>query len=70
MGLDASPGMISHAQELLATLPEHEPLRGRVEFMHGDAASLPFDGEFDVITSWNALHWVRRARHQAAAAQP
>ncbi len=49
VGIDPSPRMIEAAQrrETAAT------------FHLGEVTSLAFDADFDVVTSFNALHWVR-----------
>lgn len=60
LGIDASPRMIEAANR--APVPEGTFVR----FELGDAAALRFDTEFDLVTSFNALHWV--ADQQAALA--
>ncbi|PBC58666.1 trans-aconitate 2-methyltransferase [Rhodococcus sp. ACPA1] len=52
VGVDASPRMIAKAQSRAV------PDGTRAEFRIADARDLPFDGEFDVAVSFNALHWV------------
>ncbi|MDF3303762.1 class I SAM-dependent methyltransferase [Rhodococcus sp. T2V] len=52
VGVDASPRMIAKAQSRVV------PDGARAEFRSADARDLPFDGEFDVAVSFNALHWV------------
>lgn len=49
VGIDPSPRMIEAAHRRAT------PAR----FQHGDVTSMTFDAEFDVVTSFNALHWVR-----------
>ncbi|MBM3466106.1 MAG: class I SAM-dependent methyltransferase, partial [Armatimonadetes bacterium] len=49
LGLNASENMISLAR---ANHPD-------VQFVHGDARGMGFSEEFDVVISFNALHWVR-----------
>ncbi|MDV2480531.1 methyltransferase domain-containing protein [Methanoculleus sp. Wushi-C6] len=53
LGLDLSPDMIAFAREHLP--PERCP---NLRFVEGDMLDLPFDGEFDVVFSNAALHWV------------
>lgn len=50
-GIDFSEGMLAEARR---HLPE------RVELVRGDALALPFDGEFDVVTSVGAFGHVLR----------
>ncbi len=38
--------------------PQHSPAAAGGTFRPGDVTSLTFDAEFDVVTSFNALHWV------------
>jgi trans-aconitate 2-methyltransferase len=54
LGIDPSTQMIAFAQAHLAG-PDHPNLA----FAVGDATALPYCGEFDLIVSFNALHWVR-----------
>jgi trans-aconitate 2-methyltransferase len=56
-GYDLSADMVKHAAETFP-LSEYPNLR----FMQGDASALPFDGEFTVIYSNAALHWIRNHR--------
>src|SRR5438874_4536339 len=53
VGVDPSRDMISFAQGHFgpATLPN-------LRFLVADARSLPFQNEFDLVVSFNALHWV------------
>jgi len=64
VGVDASPRMIAQA----AAADDH------VQFVLADARDLPFRAEFDVVVSFNALHWVREQQRAlgsiAAAARP
>lgn len=64
VGVDVSPQMIARAA---AT-------DDRVEFVLADVRDMPFRGEFDVVVSFNALHWVREQQQAlgsiAAAARP
>ena len=52
-GVDSSPEMIRFAQE-------HFPCSEyrNLSFIPGDARALPFSGEFDVVFSNAALHWI------------
>lgn len=52
VGVDASPRMIDTA--VSRPVPDGASAR----FLVADARDLPFDGEFDVAVSFNALHWV------------
>jgi trans-aconitate 2-methyltransferase len=51
-GVDASADMIAFATD--HWIPAHPNLR----FAVADARKLPFDHEFDLIVSFNALHWI------------
>ena len=53
VGVDASEKMISFAREHAASLPH-----SNVEFAVADARHLTFRQEFDLIVSFNALHWI------------
>ncbi|MDF0591909.1 class I SAM-dependent methyltransferase [Candidatus Methanocrinis natronophilus] len=53
LGIDSSEGMVSFAKEKFAT-GDHPNL----SFQLGDARNLEFDGEFDLVVSFAALHWV------------
>ena len=63
VGIDPSPGMIAAA-----------PATSAVEFRLGDVLDQRFNAEFDLVVSFNALHWVldtaRALRTIAAALQP
>ncbi len=63
VGVDPSPGMIASA-----------PTNSAVEFRLGDVLDLPFHAEFDLVVSFNALHWVldtaRALTSVATALQP
>lgn len=48
VGIDPSPGMIAVA-----------PSSGRLTFEVGAAQTMTFADEFDLVVSFNALHWVR-----------
>lgn len=58
LGVDPSPRMILAAQAAPV------PAGADVRFTAGDVLDLPFRAEFDLVVSFNALHWVR---DQAAA---
>jgi trans-aconitate 2-methyltransferase len=51
-GVDASAEMIAFAKD--HWIPAHPNL----QFAVADARHLPFDHEFDLIVSFNALHWI------------
>jgi trans-aconitate 2-methyltransferase len=53
LGIDPSTRMIAFAQAHFARV-EYPNLA----FAVGDATSLPYRGEFDLVVSFNALHWV------------
>lgn len=55
VGVDPSASMIARARELLTADP-------RARFEVGTAAALPFEAAFDLVTSFNALHWETRWR--------
>ncbi len=59
LGIDASPRMVDTARE-------HAVAGGRLEFDAGDVLSMPFVAEFDVIVSFNVLHWVHDQRRAFA----
>jgi trans-aconitate 2-methyltransferase len=54
LGIDPSTRMIAFAQAHFASL-EYPNLT----FAIGNATSLPYRSEFDLVVSFNALHWVR-----------
>jgi trans-aconitate 2-methyltransferase len=54
LGIDPSTRMIAYAQAHFARIKYPN-----LTFAVGDATSLPFRGEFDLVVSFNALHWVR-----------
>lgn len=64
LGVDPSPRMIAAAKRRTTA----------ATFQPGDVTALRFDAEFDVVTSFNALHWVldqpAAYRHMAAALRP
>lgn len=68
VGVDASPRMVAAAGQTGATAPA-----GPV-FVCADARRLPFGPSFDMVISFNALHWVPRLgeglRGIAAALRP
>ncbi len=51
VGVDPSEDMISFAQS-------HFARYANLRFQVADARSLPFKNEFDLIVSFNALHWI------------
>lgn len=51
VGLDFSAGMLEEAKRRVASAPGE----ARVEFVQGDALSLPFEAEFDLVTSVGAF---------------
>jgi trans-aconitate methyltransferase len=53
VGVDASNAMIEFASAHFA--PEIHP---NLRFELGDARRLPFKNEFDLVVSFNALHWI------------
>ena len=53
VGVDASEKMIAFAKEHAASLPHFN-----LEFAVADARRLPFMHEFDLVVSFNALHWI------------
>ncbi|MFD1812804.1 class I SAM-dependent methyltransferase [Rhodococcus gannanensis] len=52
VGVDASPGMIETASH------RPVPAGATARFQVADARDLPFAGDFDLVVSFNALHWV------------
>ena len=52
LGVDVSPRMVRAARTLV------RPEIARVQFEIGDVLAMPFRDEFDVVVSFNALHWV------------
>jgi trans-aconitate 2-methyltransferase len=69
LGLDASSEMIAYARRQYS-----RNAHPNLDFRVGDARELPFHGEFDVVVSFNALHWVpeqeRALRSISAALKP
>ena len=53
LGVDPSEAMVLAARERFAAAE-------RVEFAVGTGATLPYRDEFDLVTSFNALHWELR----------
>jgi ubiquinone/menaquinone biosynthesis C-methylase UbiE len=51
VGLDFSHGMLDEARRRVAEAPG----KAAIELVHGDALALPFDAEFDVVTSVGAF---------------
>jgi trans-aconitate 2-methyltransferase len=52
IGVDASSDMIAFAQA------HWTPAQSNLQFAVADARRLPFQQEFDLIVSFNALHWI------------
>ncbi|MDH6282519.1 class I SAM-dependent methyltransferase [Prescottella agglutinans] len=59
VGVDASPRMITKAAA--------SETDGRAWFLIADARHLPLRARFDVVVSFNALHWVPEQRQALAA---
>lgn len=55
IGMDQSKAMIEHANHQF-------PDQKNLSFTIGDAAHFSYDEKFDIITSFNALHWVEDHR--------
>jgi len=53
IGVDASQDMIDFASSRFAG-----PAFSNLRFERADARSLPFRNEFDLVVSFNALHWI------------
>lgn len=53
VGVDSSADMVSFASRQFGLAA-----RPNLRFEVADARSLPFKGEFDLIVSFNALHWI------------
>ncbi|HXP11963.1 MAG TPA: class I SAM-dependent methyltransferase, partial [Acidobacteriaceae bacterium] len=51
VGVDASADMVAFA----AT---HEADHSNLQFARADARQLPYKDEFDLVVSFNALHWI------------
>ena len=56
LGVDASADMVAHAMREYG--PGAAQPRANLRFDVADARALPFDAGFDVLVSFNALHWV------------
>jgi len=56
LGVDPSADMIAHASGLFGS--GGTQARPNLRFEIADARSLPYHAEFDVLVSFNALHWV------------
>jgi trans-aconitate methyltransferase len=56
LGIDSSADMVRRAGEL------HSPVHPNLRFEVADASHLQYDGEFSVVFSNAALHWVRDQR--------
>jgi len=56
VGVDASPDMIAHAAREYG--PGARNARPNLRFEVADARALPFHAAFDLLVSFNALHWV------------
>ncbi len=54
LGVDASHEMVTFAGNHYCG-PDHPNL----SFEVADASTLPFSGRFDLVVSFNALHWIR-----------
>lgn len=55
VGVDASADMIAFASDHFGP-----SIRPNLHFQVGDIRRLPFRDEFDVVVSFNALHWIPR----------
>jgi trans-aconitate 2-methyltransferase len=62
LGVDASPDMVDHARRQFGP-PAHANLRFEV----ADARSLGLGPQFDLVLSFNTLHWVPTAEQQLQA---
>ncbi len=62
LGVDASPDMVAHARRQFAA-----PTHANLHFEVADARSLGFEPRFDLVLSFNALHWVPLAVQQSEA---
>ncbi len=56
LGVDPSADMVAHASGLFGT--DGSQARRNLRFEIADARALPYRAEFDVLVSFNALHWV------------
>jgi trans-aconitate 2-methyltransferase len=57
LGVDPSNAMIAFARQSFGP-----PARTNLDFAVADAAQLPYRNEFELVVSFNALHWVREQR--------
>jgi trans-aconitate 2-methyltransferase len=64
LGLDPSPRMVEAARRRVPDDASSPGPPAVATFVVGDVVAMTFDAEFDVVTSFNALHWVT---DQAAA---
>lgn len=55
IGVDPSEAMVEAARQRF-------PAQGRLHFEVGTAATLAYEADFDLVTSFNALHWETRWR--------
>lgn len=53
VGVDTSSAMVRLAEE-----HANESGSGNLQFQVGDARRLPFHAQFDLVVSFNALHWI------------
>lgn len=56
VGLDFSPGMLEEAHRQLRMQKDEG---ARVELVQGNALDMPYDGEFDLVTSFGAFGHIR-----------
>ena len=57
VGIDPSHEMVEFASAHYGA-----PVKPNLRFEVADARQLPYRNEFDLVVSFNALHWVRRRR--------
>jgi len=62
LGVDPSSDMVAFAQQRFGP-----PKIANLGFEVADARSLPYEGEFDLVVSFNALHWVPEQSRALAA---
>ena len=65
VGLDFSHGMLDEARRRL----EDAPGEAKIELVHGDALALPFENEFDIVTSVGAFGHILPASSPASRAR-
>jgi ubiquinone/menaquinone biosynthesis C-methylase UbiE len=65
VGLDFSRGMLDVCRRNTATAPGS----ARLEYVRGDALTLPFGPEFDVVTCFGALGHIPRAKERQFVAE-